>query len=154
MIKFGTGGWRAVIGDDFIKDNIKLVAAGIVKLAKEENKADKPIIVGYDRRFLSENAAKWVAEILAAAGIEVWFLNRSAPTPLIMHTVKAENLYFGIEITASHNPASYNGIKLFTEEGRDAELSVGSDFERFRCRNWLHHSQNHKIKGLPMAGLL
>ncbi len=129
MIKFGTGGWRAVIGDDFIKDNIRLVAAGVLKLAQEENKADKPIIIGYDRRFLSENAAKWIAETLSAGGIEVWFLNRSAPTPLIMHTVLKEKLYYGIEVTASHNPASYNGIKLIVEEGRDAPLETTERLE-------------------------
>ncbi len=130
MIEFGTGGWRAVIGYDFICDNIRLVAAGILGLAKEQNKADKPIIIGYDRRFLSETAAKWVAEVLAAGGIEVWFLNRSAPTPLIMHTVKDKNLHFGIEITASHNPANYNGIKLFVDEGRDAPIEVTERVEQ------------------------
>jgi len=129
MIKFGTGGWRAVIGDDFICENIRLVAAGVLELAKEQNKSDKPVIIGYDRRFLSEAAAKWVAEVLAKGGIEVWFLNRSAPTPLIMHTVKDKELYFGIEITASHNPSSYNGIKLFVDEGRDAPLEVTQRLE-------------------------
>ena len=124
MIRFGTGGWRAVIGEDFICDNIRRVAAGIAKLAQEQNKTDKPIVLGYDRRFLSENAAKWVAEILAENGIQVWFLRRSAPTPLIMHTVKDQKLHFGIEITASHNPAYYNGIKLIVEEGRDAPLET------------------------------
>ena len=130
MIKFGTGGWRAVIGYDFICDNIRLVAAGILALAKEENKTGKPIIIGYDRRFLSETAAKWVAEVLAAGGIEVWFLNRSAPTTLIMHTVKDRGLHYGIEITASHNPSSYNGIKLFVDEGRDAPLEVTERVEQ------------------------
>ncbi|MBE6756248.1 MAG: phosphoglucomutase/phosphomannomutase family protein [Ruminococcaceae bacterium] len=129
MIKFGTGGWRAVIGEDFIQENIRLVAAGILQLAKEENKTEKPIIVGYDRRFLSESAAKWVAETLAEGGIEVWFLNRSAPTPLIMHTVMKEELHYGIEITASHNPASYNGIKLIVDEGRDAPLETTGRLE-------------------------
>ena len=130
MIKFGTGGWRAVIGEDFIKENIRLVAAGVLKLAREENKTDKPVIVGYDRRFLSENAAKWVAETLAEGGLEVWFLNRSAPTPLIMHTVMKEGLHYGIEITASHNPANYNGIKLIVDEGRDAPLETTERLEQ------------------------
>ncbi len=129
MIKFGTGGWRAVIGYDFICENIRLVAEGVLRLAKEQNKLSKPIIIGYDRRFLSVSAAKWVAEVLAEGGVEVWFLNRSAPTPLIMHTVKDKGLYFGIEITASHNPANYNGIKLFVEEGRDASLEVTQRLE-------------------------
>lgn len=131
MIKFGTGGWRAVIGEDFIKENVCKVAAGVLKLMQSEGKTDKPVIIGYDRRFLSENAAKWVAEVLAGGGIHVWFLHRSAPTPLIMHTVKDKNLYYGIEITASHNPANYNGIKLIVEEGRDAPLETTQKLETF-----------------------
>ena len=130
VIQFGTGGWRAVIGEDFTKENVRRVAAGILQLMKEENKTDKPVIIGYDRRFLSETAAKWVAEVLAKGGIHVWFLRRSAPTPLVMHTVKDEKLYFGIEITASHNPSNYNGIKLIVEEGRDASLETTSRLEQ------------------------
>lgn len=130
MIKFGTGGWRAIIGADFIQDNVRRVAAGVLALARKENKTDKPIMIGFDRRFLSEDAAKWVAEVLAKGGIEVWFLNRSAPTPLVMHTVKDKGLHYGIEVTASHNPASYNGIKLFTDEGRDADVETTSQLEQ------------------------
>lgn len=129
MIRFGTGGWRAVIGEDFIRDNIRMVAAGVLALMREQGKTDKPVIVGYDRRFLSEPAAKWVAEVLAAGGVKVWFLNRSAPTPLIMHTVLKQNLYFGMEITASHNPPNYNGIKLIVEEGRDAPVETTAHLE-------------------------
>lgn len=129
MIKFGTGGWRAVIGEDFIESNIRRVAEGILRLAQEENKTEKPIIVGYDRRFLSKEAAKWVAETLAEGGITVWFLNRSAPTPLIMHTVMKEGLHYGVEITASHNPSAYNGIKLIVDEGRDAPLETTERLE-------------------------
>lgn len=129
MIRFGTGGWRAIIGEDFICDNIRRVAAGVLALAKEQNKTEKPIIIGYDRRFLSENAARWVAEVLTEGGIKVWFLKRSAPTPLIMHTVKDKELHFGIEITASHNPSNYNGIKLIVDEGRDAPLEVTARLE-------------------------
>jgi len=129
MIKFGTGGWRAIIGEDFIRDNIRKVAAGIAALAKEQKKTETPIIIGYDRRFLSENAARWVAEVLAEAGLKVWFLRRSAPTPLIMHTVKDKCLHFGIEITASHNPSNYNGIKLIVDEGRDAPLETTGRLE-------------------------
>lgn len=94
---------------------------------------DKPIVLGYDRRFLSENAARWVAETLAYHGLSVWFLRRSVPTPLIMHTVKDQELYFGIEITASHNPAFYNGIKLIVEQGRDAPTTVTKRLEELIC---------------------
>ena len=130
MIKFGTGGWRAEIGKDFICENIRLVAAGVLKMIKDEGKDDKPVIVGFDRRFLSWNAAKWVAEVLAAGGVKVYFLNRSAPTPLIMHTVLKRGLYYGMEITASHNPSSYNGIKLIVEQGRDAPVEVTQNLEK------------------------
>ena len=130
-IKFGTGGWRAIIGDDFIKGNITKVASGLLKLMKEEKKEDKPVIIGFDRRFLSETAAKWVAEVLAAGGIKIWFLNRSAPTPFIMHTVLKEKLYYGIEITASHNPSNYNGIKIIIEEGRDADIETTNKLEKY-----------------------
>lgn len=128
-ISFGTGGWRAIIGEDFICENVRRVAKGISLLMQEENKADKPVIIGFDRRFLSENAAKWVAEVLAFDGVNVLFMDRSVPTPLVMHTVKDQNLYFGIEITASHNPSSYNGIKLIIEEGRDAPLEITNHLE-------------------------
>ncbi len=129
MIQFGTGGWRAVIGEDFIKENVQKVAAGILALMREENKAEKPVIIGYDRRFLSENAAKWVAEVLAKGGVKVLFMHRSAPTPLVMHTVKDQELHYGVEITASHNPANYNGIKLIVDEGRDAPLETTARLE-------------------------
>ncbi len=129
MVKFGTGGWRAVIGSDFVEKNVCLVAAGICALMKEEGKTDKPVMVGYDHRFLSDMSAQWIAEVMAAHGVTVWFMTRSAPTPLVMHTVMRESLYYGIEITASHNPSSYNGIKLIVEEGRDAPLETTTRLE-------------------------
>lgn len=128
-IKFGTGGWRAIIGEDFTKENIQKVASGIAKMVEEENKTDKPIVIGYDRRFLSENAAKWIAEVLVANHLKVYFINRSVPTPLIMHTVKKQDLYYGIEITASHNPSAYNGVKLIIKEGRDADIETTEKLE-------------------------
>ena len=130
-ITFGTGGWRAIIGEDFVCYNIRRVAKGICMLMEAQGKKDKPVIIGYDRRFLSETAAKWVAEVLAANGVTIWMMERSAPTPLVMHTVKREGLYFGIEITASHNPSSYNGIKLIVDEGRDAPVETTSLLETF-----------------------
>ena len=91
---------------------------------------DLPVVIGYDRRFLSTDAAKWLAEVLAANNIRVMFLHRSAPTPLIMHTVLKQNLNYGIEVTASHNPASYNGIKVIVKEGRDAPIEITDDLSK------------------------
>lgn len=129
MIRFGTGGWRAVIGDDFIKENVQRVAQGICLLARKEKKTDRPIYIGYDRRFLSDMASRWIAEVLCANGIEVLFVGRSTPTPLVMFEVMNRRLHYGIEVTASHNPASYNGIKLIVEEGRDAPVECTAELE-------------------------
>lgn len=123
-IKFGTGGWRAIIGEDFTRDNVRRVAGGIAQLICVQKKNNRPVIIGYDRRFLSDSAAKWVAEVLIANDIQVYLLKRSSPTPLVMHLVKNHNLNYGIEITASHNPSSYNGVKLIIKEGRDADVET------------------------------
>ena len=88
MIKFGTGGWRAIIGDDFVRENIEKVAMGMVLMMREQKRTEKPVPIGFDRRFLSSQAAKWIAGVFAANGIKVCFMNRSAPTPLVMLTVK------------------------------------------------------------------
>ena len=129
MIKFGTGGWRAEIGKDFNMDNIRKISQGLCTYMKRKKLDKLPVIIGYDRRFLSDSAAKWIAEVLSGNDIPVLFLNRSAPTPLIMHYVKANNLNFGLEVTASHNPSSYNGIKIIVKEGRDAPLETTAELE-------------------------
>ena len=129
MVKFGTGGWRAIIGDEFTKANIRLVAAGLSKLMDLEGHAGAEICVGYDRRFLSKESAHWAAEVLAGCGYRPLIVNRSSPTPLIMFTVKMQNLPYGMCITASHNPAIYNGIKIFTAGGRDADQVVTGKIE-------------------------
>ena len=124
MIRFGTGGWRAIIGDGFTRKNIQRVAAALGRRVMAEAEAEKEICIGYDRRFLSREAAIWFSEAIAAEGVQVDFVNLSAPTPQIMFTVKDRNLPYGAAITASHNPAIWNGIKLFTRGGRDAAEDV------------------------------
>jgi len=129
MIKFGTGGWRAVIGDDFNRDNIRRVAQALCDYMKEQGICGSPVTVGHDRRFLSEDAARWLSEVLCGNGLRVIFVNRSAPTPLIMFMVQDAGYDIGVEITASHNPPSYNGIKIIVKEGRDAPVSVTNRIE-------------------------
>ncbi len=129
MIKFGTGGWRAIIADGFTKENIRLVVAGLCALMKKEGHQGTTVVLGYDRRFLSKEAMQWAAEVLAGYGYHALLINRSAPTPLIMFTVKQMGLPYGMAITASHNPAVYNGIKVFIEGGRDADQTVTAKIE-------------------------
>ena len=124
MIRFGTGGWREVIGDGFTKANIRRVACAVARRMKREGVENEGFCIGYDRRFLSREAAIWFSEVMAGEGVRLDFVNLAAPTPQIMFTVKDRNLPYGAEVTASHNPAIYNGIKLFTRGGRDATVEV------------------------------
>ena len=131
MIKFGTGGWRAIIGDDFTKENIRLLAQAMVNKMKNEGNTEPGIVMGYDRRFLSKEAMQWSAEVFAAAHIKTYLINKSSPTPLVMFYVMKYEFPYGMMITASHNPAIYNGIKVFTAGGRDADEIQTKDIEDY-----------------------
>lgn len=131
MIKFGTGGWRAIIGDGFTKENIQIFAQAMAEKMKAENVAEEGIVIGYDRRFLSKEAMRWAGQVFAACGIKASLINKSCPTPLVMFYVMKHNLHYGMMITASHNPAIYNGIKVFTKGGRDADEKQTADIERY-----------------------
>ncbi|MCG6508149.1 phosphoglucomutase/phosphomannomutase family protein, partial [Vibrio parahaemolyticus] len=120
MIQFGTGGWRAFIGEEFTKDNVRLVAQAVANIINQEQVAERGFVIGYDRRFLSDKAGRWFAEVLAGNQITVSFINKFVPTPVVMFKAKEMNCAYSACITASHNPADYNGIKVFIEGGRDA----------------------------------
>ncbi|MBQ7370872.1 MAG: phosphoglucomutase/phosphomannomutase family protein [Blautia sp.] len=130
MVKFGTGGWRAVIGDEFIKSNIQLLAKAMCVKMKQEGNDQQGIIIGYDKRFLSKETMQWCGEVFAAEGIRAMLVNKAAPTPLIMYYVMKHELPYGMMVTASHNPAIYNGIKVFTAGGRDADRTVTDELEQ------------------------
>lgn len=115
MVKFGTGGWRAIIGEEFTKENIQKLALALCLKIKAEHVEDQEIVIGYDRRFLSKEAVIWACQIFGKQGIKVLFVDRSSPTPLIMFYVMKHELPYGLMVTASHNPAIYNGIKVFTK---------------------------------------
>ncbi|MDR3239061.1 MAG: phosphoglucomutase/phosphomannomutase family protein [Clostridiales bacterium] len=131
MIQFGTGGWRAIIGEDFTKANVRLITAAIAQKMRDSDTAENGFVIGYDRRFLSELAAQWAAEVMIGMGVHCRVIRFEAPTPLIMFTVKFYRLYYGMAITASHNPALYNGVKLFMKEGRDADEALSREIERY-----------------------
>jgi len=134
MVEFGTGGWRAVIGDGFTRENIRRVAAALARRMIREGVAEQGICAGYDRRFLSREALIWFCEVMTGEGVPVRFVNMSCPTPQVMFAVKQLGLPYGAMVTASHNPAVYNGIKLFTSGGRDAAAEVtAAETEEERC---------------------
>lgn len=125
MIQFGTGGWRAIIGDEFTKENVQKLSQAIVNLMET-----KEITIGYDRRFLSDLAATWAAEVFAANDIHVLFNPTASPTPMTMFRVQKNKLEAGMAITASHNPAHYNGIKVFKEGGQDIDSKTIEKIEK------------------------
>ncbi|MCG6297819.1 phosphoglucomutase/phosphomannomutase family protein [Vibrio vulnificus] len=129
MIKFGTGGWRAFIGEEFTKDNVRLVAQAVANIINNEQVAERGFVIGYDRRFLSDKAGAWFAEVLAANGIVVSFINKFVPTPIVMFKAKEMGRAYSACITASHNPADYNGVKVFIEGGRDADEVITQKIE-------------------------
>lgn len=131
MIKFGTGGWRSIIGEDFTKDNIRILVQAMCNEMKESEKDDRPVVIGYDRRFLSDVGARWMCEVFAGNGIGVRLIDKNAPTPMIMFEVKRRNSHYGAAVTASHNPALYNGVKVFTEGGRDASMETTDRIEEY-----------------------
>lgn len=143
-IHFGTGGWRAIIGDDFTKANIRILAEAMARKMKKEN-ARMELVIGYDRRFLAKEAVQWAAEVLAAEGITVHFVNRSSPTPLIMFYTMAHDLDYGMMVTASHNPSLYNGFKVFTKGGRDADEHQTADVERWILQVEEDQKQGYEI---------
>lgn len=131
MICFGTGGWRAVIGDGFTKQNIQILAKALCEKMKDEGVAGHGIVMGYDRRFLSKEAMQWAAVVFAAEGVQAYLINKSSPTPLVMYYVERHGFSYGMMVTASHNPAIYNGIKVFTKGGRDADEIQTREIETY-----------------------
>jgi alpha-D-glucose phosphate-specific phosphoglucomutase len=119
-IKFGTDGWRAVIAQDFTFDNVRICAQALADYLKQQGQADKGLVIGYDTRFASEDFAAACAGVTAANGIKVFLSPKAIPTPEVSFGVTAKNAAAAIVITASHNPARYNGFKIKSADGASA----------------------------------
>lgn len=130
-IKFGTDGWRAIIADTYTFKNVKIVSQAVADYLG----AGKRIAVGYDTRFMSGRFAEISAEVLSNNGIEVILSDRYIPTPALSLTVKSRKLDLGIMITASHNPAEYNGFKIKDSTGGSAGLEITAGVEKLLGKN-------------------
>lgn len=119
-IKFGTSGWRAVIADGFTFPNLRTCVQAISEEIFKQKNHNKPFIIGYDTRFLSEHFAKEAALVLAHNGIEVRLSDRDVPTPTLAYSIIHQDAGGAINITASHNPYDYSGLKLSTSWGGPA----------------------------------
>ena len=137
MIKFGTSGWRGIIARDFTFDNVRLAAQGIAQYLRAELAnphsplyGRKPLVIlGYDTRFLGREFSLAAAEVLASNGLEPLLCNRDTPTPVIAHNIRARKAIGGINMTASHNPAEYQGLKFSTSNGAPASPEVTKRIE-------------------------
>ncbi|MDD4875533.1 MAG: phosphoglucomutase/phosphomannomutase family protein [Dehalococcoidales bacterium] len=148
-IKFGTDGWRGIIAQDFTFDNVRICAQGVANYLKETKLADRGFIIGYDTRFASEDFAAATAEVLAGNGIKVYLCPKATPTPIISYGVLAKQTSGAAIITASHNPAKWNGFKVKSEHGSSAPTQTITKIE-----NHISHmltSRELKILSLDKA---
>jgi len=117
IIQFGTGGWRAVIGEGFTLHNVRRLSQALANKLIREGSEARGVVIGYDRRFLSDRSAEAAAEVFAGNNIPVVLLREDAPTPLITYAASIQNAVLGLAFTASHNPPEYNGLKVFLTDG-------------------------------------
>src|ERR1700678_3022865 len=116
-IKFGTDGWRGIIADDFTFDNVRRVGNATAHYVHKNEDASKGLVVGYDTRFVSKQAAEIISDVLAAAGIAVRLSDDYTPTPALSYAVKNLGTAGGVMITSSHNPYNWNGVKFKANYG-------------------------------------
>jgi phosphomannomutase len=129
-ISFGTDGWRGIIADDFTHENVRKVAYAIARYVVRAENPLAGVLVGYDNRYGSEHFARTAAETLTLAGIPAFLADHSCPTPAISLLVRLRRAAGGIVITASHNPAKWNGMKYKASYGSSALPSIVAQIEQ------------------------
>ena len=117
-ITFGTSGWRGIMCEDFIFDNVKVVTQAIADNVKAAGEADKGIVVSYDSRFMGEQFAREAARVLTGAGIRTFLCVRDTPTPVIAFEILRRKTAGAINFTASHNPPRIQRHQVLTLLGR------------------------------------
>jgi alpha-D-glucose phosphate-specific phosphoglucomutase len=117
LITFGTGGWRAVIGEGFTLHNVRRLAQALANEITRRGQERRGVVIGFDRRFLSDRAAEAAAEVFAGNNIPAILLTEDAPTPLVTYATAAQGAAYGLVFTASHNPPEWNGLKVFHGDG-------------------------------------
>jgi phosphomannomutase/choline kinase len=117
QVAFGTGGWRAIIGEGFTIHNVRRLSQALANEITRRGQEKRGVLIGFDRRFLSNRAAEAAAEVFAGNNIPVTLLTEDAPTPLITYATAIQNVAYGLAFTASHNPPEWNGLKVFHGDG-------------------------------------
>lgn len=131
MIRFGTSGWRAVMGKDFTFSNVRIVVQAIANYLKKKFPDQAiSVLVNYDTRFLSERFALEAAKILSQNGIHAYLADRDAPSQAQSLQIIKRRAQAGINFTASFNPPQYNGLKFNTETGAPALPHETNEIEK------------------------
>src|SRR5215475_6374135 len=146
-IKFGTSGWRAIIADEFTFSNVRLATEAIGAWVKRRSPSPT-LLVGYDTRFASEHFGREVARVLSSQNIRVRLCSQAVPTPAVALTIVREKFDGAINITASHNPGEYNGLKFSTPDGAPALPEVTTEIEneitRLQAADWEFTAEAHE----------
>src|SRR3984885_10498601 len=129
-IRFGTDGWRGIIADDFTFDNVRKVAHAIARYVVRAEQPAEGVLIGYDNRFGGERFAAAVADTIARTGTPVWLAIAPCPSPAISLLVRQRGAAAGIMITASHNPARWNGVKFKASYGSSPLPSMVAEIEK------------------------
>ncbi|HET7100361.1 MAG TPA: phosphoglucomutase/phosphomannomutase family protein [Terriglobia bacterium] len=156
QIKFGTDGWRGIIGDTFIFENVRRVAVAIARYVSQAGQPERGLVVGYDTRFLSAEAAREAARQVAAEGIPVLLADRATPTPAVSYAVVARKTAGALMVTASHNPYVWNGIKLKAPYGGSASPDIMKQVEKYVPAEdpGKEMTSNARAKGIETADLV
>ena len=128
-IVFGTGGWRAVIGEGYTLGNVRRLCQAIANQVIRSHKETQGVVIGGDRRFLSRESTEAAAEVFAGNNIPVTLLRGDVPTPLVTFATTYLNNAYGIIITSSHNPPEWNGMKVFRTDG---SLPLDDETDQFQ----------------------
>ena len=151
VVKFGTDGWRGIIADDFTYENVRVAARAIALYVLNHEDAKAGVCIGYDTRFGSRSFAKVVAEVLASAGIPVWFANKITPTPELSFAVRELKAAGGVMITSSHNPAEWNGVKYKASYGGSGKPSQIAAIESYLLKPLPQAEVKAKIQEVDFA---
>ena len=149
-IRFGTDGWRAIIGEDFTFDNVRACAQATADYITRTGLSNQGLVVGYDTRFASEDFAAATAEVLAGNGIKTYLCTKPIPTPVVSYGVVVKKTAGAIIITASHNPGAWNGFKIKSADGSSVPSEITSQIEE----GVEHARQTGAVKLLPLAEAL
>src|SRR5688572_22659961 len=128
-VRFGTDGWRAIIGEEFTFENVRACAQAVADHFTATYGRDRHVVVGYDTRFLSDEFALAVARTIAGNGFRVQLADRPAPTPALSYRIIETGACGGVVVTSSHNPFRWNGIKVKPHYGGSASPEIVADIE-------------------------